>query len=307
MPPSVDVIIPAYNISRHLRAAIESVNAQSYRDWRIVVVDDGSTDDTQGVLRPLQEQLGSRLTYLKQPNAGPSAARNTGIRASSGELVAFLDGDDLWIPDRLAESVACLQSRPEAALSYGLVTRIAEDGRVIDTWAGNGKPNEGRIASQIYMRAVEFPSVTVTVRRAALTAVGLFDERMRATEDRDLWLRIAQQHEVAFIPKVLALYRVAASSASGNFDKMMAAQLHFIQKHYGEPGCGDAERRPALARVYRQRAEAYKAARQPWKALRMAGRALAVFPSDRETLRTAASTALSLFRGNSASAGGSGS
>lgn len=294
--PTVDVIIPAYNISRHLPAALESVIAQTFQNWRIVVVDDGSTDQTEAVLKTFQERLGARLTYLKQANQGPSAARNTGIRHASGELIAFLDGDDLWVPERLADSVACLAANRAAGLSYGLVTRITEAGEVIGTFAGNGQHAAGRLASQIYMRRVEFPCPTVTVRRACLDVVGLFDEGMRATEDRDLWLRIAQRYEIAFVPKVLALYRTAASSASLNYDKMMRAQLHFIEKHFGEPGCGPAERQAALGRIYRQRAEGYKASREPWKALVTSGRALARCPTDTGSLRTAASLALDLLR-----------
>ena len=296
MMPIVDVIIPAYNISRHLPAALESVMAQTYANWHIIVVDDGSNDGTEAAIRPYQDRLGERLAYYKQPNQGPSAARNTGIRQSSGELIAFLDGDDLWLPDRLAVSVACLERRPAAGLSYGLITRMTESGKLLDTFRGNGAGSEGKLASQIYMRRVEFPCPTVTVRRSCLQQVGLFDESMRATEDRDLWLRIAQRYEIAFIPEVLAYYRIASSSASLNYDKMMSAQLRFLEKHFGEPGCGPTERRMALARIYRQRAEGFKATRQPWKALVTSGRALATAPTDRDTLRTTASLALRLLR-----------
>ena len=296
MTPTVDVIIPAYNISRHLPTALESVMLQTFQNWRIVVVDDGSTDGTEAVLKPFFDRLGTRLTYLKQRNQGPSAARNTGIRHTSGELIALLDGDDLWVPDRLEVSVACLVSRPAAGLSYGLITRMTETGEVLDTFAGNGAHAEGWLARQIYMRRVEFPCPTVTVRRACLEEIGLFDEAMRATEDRDLWLRLAQRYEIAFIPEVLAYYRTAASSASLNYDKMMKAQLHFVEKHFGEPGCGEQERQTALARIYRQRAEGFKANHQPWKALVTSGRALAARPTDRDSLRTVASLALNVLR-----------
>ena len=296
MTPTVDVIIPAYNICRHLPSALESVVAQTYGKWRIVVVDDGSAEETETVLKPFQERLGTQLAFYRQTNQGPSAARNTGIRHSSGELIAFLDGDDTWLPGRLAASVACLAKRPAAGLSYGLITRMTETGEVLDSFAGNGVYAEGKLASQIYMRKVEFPCPTVTVRRSCLEEVGLFDEAMRATEDRDLWLRIAQRYEVAFIPEVLAFYRTASSSASLDYDKMMRAQLGFLEKHFGEPACGAAERQAALARIYRQRAEGFKATRQPWKALVTSGRALVTSPTDRDTLRTTASLALNLLR-----------
>ncbi|MGI4830326.1 MAG: glycosyltransferase family 2 protein [Janthinobacterium lividum] len=296
MTPTVDVIIPAYNISRHLPTALESVINQTFQNWRIFVVDDGSSDGTEEVLRPFQDRLGARLVYTKQQNQGPSAARNTGIRQGSAGYIALLDGDDLWVPERLADSVDRLERTPAAGLSYGLVTRISETGGVIDTWRGNETPVEGKLASDVYMRRVEFPCPTITIRRTCLEEVGLFDEQMRATEDRDLWLRIAQIREVAFIPKVLAFYRTAASSASLNYEKMMNAQLHFVAKHFGEPGCGPKERQAAMARIYRQRAQGFKAEKQPWKAFVTSSRALATYPRDKDTMRTTVSLALNLLK-----------
>ena len=101
MPPKVSVIIPAYNAAPYLAETLASVFAQSYPDYEIIVVDDGSTDDTLAVL----EQFADRITLIRKPNGGPASARNAGLRQARGELLAFLDGDDLWLPDKLAAQV----------------------------------------------------------------------------------------------------------------------------------------------------------------------------------------------------------
>src|SRR5271156_4120713 len=127
--PKGDVIIPAYNAAKYLAAAIESVIAQTFEDWKILLVDDGSTDNTAEVVAPFQDRLGPKLSYIKQNNRGLPAARNSAIRASTAEFLALLDADDVWLPCRLEESLKALSDRPQAGLAYGLVTHIDPQGR----------------------------------------------------------------------------------------------------------------------------------------------------------------------------------
>lgn len=293
---TVDVIIPAFNAARYLPAALESVAAQSFDDWRIVLVDDGSTDNTPQVVAPFLHRFGAKLLYIRQQNRGLPAARNAAIRASNSEFLALLDADDIWLPCRLAESVLILRERPQAGLAYGLVTHIDADGNLLSTFHGNRSHAEGHIASHIYMKKVDLPCPTITFRRRCTEQVGLFDETMRATEDRDLWLRIAQHHEVAFIPRVIAYYRWSANSMSTDTQRMVNAQQHFIRKHYGTIGCGFLPRQVASARVYKQRADALKAQGKPRAALRSALHAVALYPFDLDNLRTAASLFLHWLR-----------
>jgi glycosyltransferase involved in cell wall biosynthesis len=288
----VDVIIPAFNAAKYLPFALESVASQTFDDWGILLIDDGSTDNTAEVVAPFLARLGSKLRYIRQENRGLPAARNTAIRNSTAEFLALLDADDIWLPCRLAESVAMLEARPQAGVAYGLVTHMDSEGRPGSTFEGNQSHAEGRIASQIYMRRVELPCPTVTFRRRSVDEVGLFDETMRATEDRDLWLRIALRYEVAFIPKVLAYYRVSPNSMSANAQRMLQAQMHFIRKHYGSEGCGLIPRQIARARAYKQRADALKAQSKPWAALRSALRGVALYPLDPDNIRTAGSLLL---------------
>jgi glycosyltransferase involved in cell wall biosynthesis len=289
---TVDIIIPAFNAARFLPFSLESVVSQTFDDWRILLVDDGSTDNTAEAVAPFLDRLGSKIRYIKQENRGLPAARNTAIRASTAEFLALLDADDVWLPCRLSESLKILRERPQVGLVYGLITGIDQDNRPGITWEGNLSDADGHIAPQVYMRKVELPCPTITFRRKCVDEVGFFDETMRATEDRDLWLRIALRYEVGFVPKVLAYYRLSPNSMSTDPQRMLQAQLKFIRKHYGSEGCGLRPRQIALARSYKQRAEALKVQSQPWAALMSALQAVALYPFDRDNPRTAGSLLL---------------
>ena len=289
---TVDVIIPAFNAARTLPIAMQSVISQTFDDWQILLVDDGSTDNTAQVVAPFLDRFGPKIRYIKQENRGLPAARNTAIRASTAEFLALLDADDVWLPCRLAESVKILRERSQAGLAYGGITSIDQEGLPGETFEGNRRYAEGHIAPQIYMRKVDLPCPTITFRRKCVDEVGFFDETMRATEDRDLWLRIALRYEVAFVPRVLAYYRVSPSSMTTDPERMLQAQMQFIEKHYGAPGCGWMARRIALSQCYRQRADALWIRRQPWAALASSLRALALYPFDIGNVRTAGSLLL---------------
>jgi glycosyltransferase involved in cell wall biosynthesis len=286
---TVDVIIPAFNAAKFLPFALESVYAQTFIDWQIVLVDDGSTDNTNDVVAPFLSRFGSRITYIRQTNLGLPSARNVAIRASTSEFIALLDADDVWLPCRLTESVRVMTERPQVGLAYGLITIMDSEGNLGRTWTGNRKFAEGRIAPQIYMRRVELPCPTITFRRRCVEDVGLFDEAMRSTEDRDLWLRIALRYEVAFVPKVLANYRISSSSMSANSQRMLEAQLQFIRKHFNAGGCGLRARQIAIARAYKQRAEGHRQQEKLGAALITAFRAVAIYPFDTDNIRTAGS------------------
>jgi glycosyltransferase involved in cell wall biosynthesis len=272
--------------------ALESVFSQTFDDWQILLVDDGSTDNTAEVIAPFLDRFGPKIKYIHQENRGLPAARNTAIRSSTTEFLALLDADDVWLPQRLEESVKVLRERPQAGLSYGGIIAIDQDGQPTGTFEVNRMYAEGHIAPLIYMRKVDLPCPTITFRRKCIEEVGLFDETMRATEDRDLCLRIALRYQVALVPGVIAYYRISPSSMTTDPQRMLLAQMQFIHKNYGAPGCGWAARRVALSQCYRQRADALSIRRQPWAALASSMRALALYPFDIGTARTAASMLL---------------
>lgn len=290
--PKVDIIIPAYNAAKYLPAAIESVITQTFEDWRILLVDDGSTDGTAEIVAPYLERLGPKLKYIYQANMGMSAARNTALRHASAEFLAFLDADDLWLPCRLAESLACFVNRSQVGLVYGFNARVDEQGLVFDTFDRIQSHAEGCIAPYIYMREIDFPCPTITVRKVCVDQVGLFDEELRATEDRDLWLRIALHYEVALVPKVIAHYRTSPASLTTDPERMFYGQRQFIDKHYGAPGCGFLQRRVALSKSYRQRAEALGLRGRKAAALTSALRGVLIYPLLVSNWRTATSLAI---------------
>ena len=298
---TVDIIIPAFNAAKYLPLSLESVASQTFDDWQILLVDDGSSDNTAEVAAPFLKRFGPKIKYIKQSNQGVSAARNNAIRSSTSEFIAFLDADDVWLPCRLAESVNVLRTRPTVGLSYGLLTGIDHEGRHGGTFEGNGRHAEGRIAPYIYMRTIELPSPTITIRRDCLDEVGVFDETLRVTEDRDLWLRIALRYEVGFVPKVLALYRQSPNSLSTDPERMLQAQLQFIEKHYGSDGCGLMNRQASLARSYKQRAEVFMQQNKPRAALSSSLYALALYPIGLDNVRTAGSIFLSWMGGRNKS------
>jgi glycosyltransferase involved in cell wall biosynthesis len=213
MMPSVTVIIPAYNVGKFIGETLESVFAQTFHDFDVVVVNDGSTDteELERVLGPYLE----RVHYLKQANGGPSAARNTGLRFATGEFVHFLDGDDTVLPEFLGSQIELLRSR-------GDVDLVSADGRCFGDAAFEGMRlsdcNSRRepvtLENLITCRSQLFTSGVVARRDRVLTA-GAFDPQFRGPEDFDLWLRMVRAGaRIVYNPRPLFRYR--GSTASGD-------------------------------------------------------------------------------------------
>jgi glycosyltransferase involved in cell wall biosynthesis len=214
--PHVTVIIPAYNAGRTITAALESVFAQTYRDFDVIVVDDGSTDDTAGRVA----EWGDRVIYVHQPNGGPASARNEAIRHSSSPLVAFLDADDVWLPRKLERQVAYFARFPETALlhSAAIVSRTPTETvlNTTDTAAigALGEP-PANVFCDLFHGRLEINTLTVMASREVITELGGFDERRELhVEDWDLWLRIAARHLVGYLPHPLAVHRPGGSMSS---------------------------------------------------------------------------------------------
>jgi len=218
--PRVSVIIPTYNYARFIEQAIESVLVQSYRDFEIIVVDDGSTDNTEEVVA----KFDNRVHYIRQANRGPNAARNTGIRAARGEFIAFLDADDLWLPEKLALQIELAAARPEAGLIYGGILLFDSATQAVIGYAPLSRLHEGWVMRHLYMDQF-VTSPTPLIRREVFEQVGIFDERCMRSDDWDMWLRIAASYQFALVPKPLALYRVHKSIASSKSLEAYAAEM----------------------------------------------------------------------------------
>lgn len=201
--PLVSVVIPTYNRARLVCEAVETVLAQTYRNFEIIVVDDGSTDETEEALGRYE----GRIKYFYQENRGLSAARNTGIRNSTGCYIALLDSDDLWRQDKLALQVDYLNKHDDCGLVYtDMELLIAREGVLIEVPTTPLVLPTGYIYPQVFLRNEIFPS-TVLVRKECLEDVGLFDESLRHFEDYELWLRIARRYKIGNIDKKLTVYR----------------------------------------------------------------------------------------------------
>lgn len=194
--PLVSVIIPTFNRARVLGRAIASVMAQTFSDYELIVVDDGSADDTGEVV----SRLGGRARFIRQDNRGVSSARNTGIRASRGDLIAFLDSDDEWLPSKLEKQVS-LYSRGHFICHTDEIWY--RDGILVRQKAIHRKQG-GRFFERALERCLISPSAVV-ISRCLLDTVGWFDEDLPAAEDYDLWLRITAFHEVSFVPEPLVI------------------------------------------------------------------------------------------------------
>ncbi len=197
---TVSVIIPTYNRACVLKEAIDSVLAQTYRDFELIVVDDGSTDDTSEMLSAFADNISTITTFHR----GPSAARNAGINASRGEWIAFLDSDDLWLKDKLKKQLDFFTQNPEYYIS-----------QTEEIWIRNGvrvnprnkhKKYSGWIFEHCLPLCIVSPSA-VMIHRSIFDKIGLFDETMPACEDYDLWLRIAVHYPIHLIDEPLITKR----------------------------------------------------------------------------------------------------
>ena len=198
--PRVSVVIPTYNRARIIEEAVDSVLAQDYKDFELIVVDDGSTDNTSEVLAPYEDDV----RVLFQENKGVSAARNRGIAEASGRLIAFLDSDDLWLPQKLSAQVEFFNQRPDAFICQTGEVWV-RNGRRVNPGQRHKKPS-GMIFEPSLELCLVSPSA-VMIRRDLLDRTGGFDETLPACEDYDLWLRISCRFPVYLIETPLIVKR----------------------------------------------------------------------------------------------------
>jgi glycosyltransferase involved in cell wall biosynthesis len=275
--PAVSVVIAAHNQARWLGEAIESVRAQTFQDWELLVVDDGSTDDTPAVLA--RYAADSRVRSIAQARAERSAARNLGIAATSGTFVAFLDADDLWLPEKLAKQVAAISASPAAVLCYTPARFVDEAGRPLAL----RKPPR-TIAGDVFADLVRgnlLIIASVLVRRPCLLDVGCFDATLAAygCEDWDLWLRLTRRWPVVVVDEELTRYRVHAGNTDR--DRVLASALLVIDKTFADP---ETARRARISRAAVRALHYYYnatplAAENPAAARRLVLRALREAPS----------------------------
>jgi len=231
----ISAIIPAYNSQDFILDAIKSIQNQTHPIDEIIVIDDGSTDNTQQLI---QSQT-KNIIYLKQDNQGPSAARNAGIKLAKGDWIAFLDADDQWTSDRIEKQLDALSLSPELHLLAGDMQEIDLDNKVITQSVlakhsllepfqiNQSRPIHNALAQLVTKNFI--PTGTVLVKRSTVLEAGLFNINIRFGEDLELWAKIAAKHPITCLPEILMLRRLHQQNATNATAAMLADLVNVMQ------------------------------------------------------------------------------
>ncbi|MFO7653430.1 MAG: glycosyltransferase [Candidatus Krumholzibacteriia bacterium] len=239
------VVIATYNQGRYVGMAIRSILDQDYPCLELIVVDDGSTDETPAVLEEFVDD--PRVRILRQPNQGQTIAKNRGCREARGKYLGFCDGDDFWLPGKLGTQVPIMEADEGIAVVYGESRWIDSEGREVPTY--RAKRYSGQITAQLLIENfITFP--TVLVRRSAFEDLGGFDERLTMSIDYDLWLRMSVAHGFRYIPQVFACYRIWDGQMSARVEERLRNAMALLERfHEANPD--------AVSGMVRRRARAY--------------------------------------------------
>lgn len=214
----ISVIIPAYNCAQYIIETIESVKAQTYPYIEIIIVDDGSTDNTLNIIRPYISN--NSIKYFRQSNKGPSSARNRGILLSTGDVIAFLDADDHWLPDKLQQSIDFMEQSKFDWICTSMVKEMPNGGSIIkaippDSWVLNYNTKEIKQLKKglFFFSDIPVHTPTIVARKKCFDKAGLFDESILIGEDTDLWLRFEEMGFAGgYLDKPLTIYRYNPNS-----------------------------------------------------------------------------------------------
>jgi len=242
---SISVVVPAYNAVRTLPATIASIGSQSVAPLEVIVVDDGSKDDTA----ELAGSLGARVVV--QANAGHAAARNTGIAVAEGRYVAFLDADDLWLPDKLERQLDEIGRNPGIRALQTGAARIDDELQLL--WIEPCTRSDDQLWDTLYFRNMPALMSTLMVERSLLEEVGGFDSSLVILQDWDIAIRLALRGQLHSLPDVLSAYRYFGTSQSANVNIHVEPGLRVLEKAFADPDLPAdvrARRRRAYARFY---------------------------------------------------------
>lgn len=234
MQSLISVIIPTYNCVRYVNEAVASALAQTYEPIEVIVIDDGSSDDTESVLAPY---VGS-IRYHRQENRGAAEARNAGIEMAAGEYIAFLDSDDLWVADKIRTQVDALESNPDFPFVHSDASVIDATGQVIKASANRERQtHNGRVFEEFFMCSMAASlTSTVLMRRECFATTGTFDARYPILQDYALFLRVAWHYPVYYIDRPLTKYRMSPSSLTrtsvlANIREQETILREFVEEH----------------------------------------------------------------------------
>jgi glycosyltransferase involved in cell wall biosynthesis len=271
----LSVIIPAYNVEKYVVQAIRSVLEQSITDLEAIVINDGSTDDTAKRIREIDDP---RMRVINQSNSGISAARNAGIRMSSGTYIGFLDGDDIWLPQKAEKHLLLMQKDERIGVSYSYLAYISDDGKPTHNYYIN--KNRQPTAIDLIRRSHIITSSAI-VRKACFLQAGLFDENLRSCEDYEMWIRIAlrTQYKALLLPEPLTRYRIRNNSLSKDYSKFID-NAHLAMNRVCDimPSLDDHLKKRALAEIYRSTAKRALDNGAPKQATKMIGHSIYLSP-----------------------------
>jgi len=256
---TIDVVIPTYNSLPYLKEALDSVLAQTYPKLEIYVIDDGSTDN--GATKKYVDSIGDpRIHYRRQANAGPSAARNLGIKISGSPYVAFLDADDIWHETKLEKQLGLFAQRPSVGLVYGLCRTVDKSGKQLGKVIYHRR---GKLFAYLLSgNWISGSASMAMVRREVFDKIGLFREDLLAGEDWEMWLRIARDYEIDCLEEEVLDLRILGTSAQRSYNKMAKNLGRMFSVVNVEFSLGFFERRKLKAAISREMALLYMNARE---------------------------------------------
>lgn len=225
--PTISVVIPAYNGSKTILETLDSLFKQTFTDFEIIVIDDGSTDNMVELLKQISDP---RLRVISFTNGGLPVARNRGIDQAQGEFITFIDADDLWTPDKLETQYQALQAYPEAGVVYSWTSFIDENSNFLFAW----EPlyYQGDVYADLLQQNFISSGSNIMVRRQYIQAAGYFDPNLKSVEDWDYYLRLAALCPFAVVPKYQILYRRSLQSMTAKVDVMESANLIVIERAF---------------------------------------------------------------------------
>jgi len=234
----VSIVVPVYNVEKYIKACVESIRAQTHRNFELLIIDDESPDDSIAIVKQIND---ARIRIISQKNRGLAGARNTGIRNAKADIIAFLDSDDTWEPEKLARHVSQLNANPNVGLSFSSSMFINEDGESLNRIQQPINKKDFS-AQRIFCRNPVGNGSAPVIRKSTLNAIAFksdkstefqyFDESLRQSEDIDCWIRIALQtnDEFAYIDEPLTNYRLNSGGLSANVDKQFESWLRVLEK-----------------------------------------------------------------------------
>ncbi|MDP5337298.1 MAG: glycosyltransferase [Nodularia sp. (in: cyanobacteria)] len=229
--PTISVVIPAYNCEKTIQATIESVLNQTFTNFELIIINDGSQDSTLDIVSQIKD---TRIKVFSYPNAGGNVTRNRGLHHAIGEFVSFLDADDIWTPDKLQVQLQALQNNPDAQVAYSWTDYINENGEIF--LSGTHITANGDVYEKLIITNFLESGSNPLIRREAVLELGGFDESLPAAQDWDMWLRLAARYSFVAVPSVQILYRVSANSVSSNLAKQEKYCLQVITNAYQAKG-----------------------------------------------------------------------